>query len=72
VSYGGPVNTDVVFIAERKEFLPCELRAVVGDDGVWNPKPIDNVAEEEHGLFGFDLGDRPRFYPFGELVNGDK
>jgi hypothetical protein len=28
--------------------------------------------EEEHGLLGFDLCDRLRFYPLGELVNGDK
>jgi hypothetical protein len=33
---------------------------------------MDNVTEEQHDLFGFDLGDRPHFYPFGELVNGDK
>jgi hypothetical protein len=33
---------------------------------------MDNVTEEEHDLFRFDLGDRPRFYPLGELVNGDK
>jgi hypothetical protein len=62
----------MVFVVEPKEFLSYELRTVVGDDGVWNPKLMDNVMEEEHGLLGFDLGDWSCFYPFGEPVNGDK
>jgi hypothetical protein len=33
---------------------------------------MDDVTKEKHGLFGFDLGDWPRFYPFGKLVNGDE
>jgi hypothetical protein len=40
----------MVFVVEPKEFLSYELRTVVGDDGVWNPKLMDNVMEEEHGL----------------------
>jgi hypothetical protein len=36
------------------------------------PKPMVDVAKEEHDLVGFDLGDGPRFYPFGELVDGGK
>jgi hypothetical protein len=28
--------------------------------------------KEEHGLLGFDLGDRPHFYPFRKLVDGYK
>jgi hypothetical protein len=72
VSYDGPVDMVVVFIVEPKEFLPCELRVVVGDGGVQSPKLMDNVAKEEHGLFGFNLSDRPCFYPLRELVNGDK
>jgi hypothetical protein len=63
---------DVVFIAEPKQFLSYEFHAIVGDDRVRNPKPMANVAEEEHGLLGFDLGDRSHFYPLGELVNSDK
>jgi hypothetical protein len=38
VSYGGPVHTDVVVFAEVQELLPSELRAIVGDDGVRDPK----------------------------------
>jgi hypothetical protein len=33
---------------------------------------MDDITKEEHGLLGFDLGDRSHFYPFGELVNDDK
>jgi hypothetical protein len=38
VSYDGPVHMDVVVLAEVQELLPSELRAIVGDDGVRDPK----------------------------------
>jgi hypothetical protein len=43
VSYGSPVHTDVVAFAEVQELLPSELRAIVGDDGVWDPKAMDDI-----------------------------
>jgi hypothetical protein len=63
VSYGGPVNLDVVVIAELEELLPRELCAVVSDDGVWHSETVDNVGEELNGLFGSNCGNRPSFYP---------
>jgi hypothetical protein len=72
VSYDGLVDTDVVFIEEPKQFLSFEFCAIVGDDGVRNPKLMANIAEEEHGLLRFDLGDWSHFYPLGELVNSNK
>ena len=69
---GGPVDPDVVFIAESKELLSNELRAVVCDDGVWDSKAMDDVEEEQHGLLGFYRGDQSSFYPLCELVYGDK
>ena len=33
---------------------------------------MDDVEEEQHGLLGFDHGDRPSLYPLCELVYGDK
>jgi len=33
---------------------------------------MDDVKEEQHGLLGFDRGDRLSFYPLGKLVYGDK
>jgi hypothetical protein len=38
VSYDGPVHTNVVVLAEVQELLPNELCAIVGDDGVQDPK----------------------------------
>jgi hypothetical protein len=38
VSYGGPVHTNVVVFTEVQELLPSKLRAIVGDDGVRDPK----------------------------------
>jgi len=33
---------------------------------------MDDVEEEQHGLLIFDQEDRPSFYLFCNLVNGDK
>ena len=70
--HGGPIDVDVVFIAESEELLFGELRTVVRDDGVWDPKAMDDVKEEQHGLLGLDREDRSSFYPLGKLVYGDK
>jgi hypothetical protein len=56
VSYDGPVHTDVVALAEVQELLSSELRAIVGDDGVRDPKAMDDVGEERHCLLGPDAG----------------
>jgi hypothetical protein len=47
---------DVVVLAEIQELLPSELRAIVGDDGVWDPKAMDDVGEERHYLLRPDAG----------------
>ena len=59
----GPINPDVLFITESKEFLAGELCAIVHDDGVRYSKAMDDVKEEQHGLLGLDRGDQPSFYP---------
>ena len=70
--YSGPIDLDVLFIVESKEFLTDELCVVVHDDGVWYSKAMDDVEEEHHSLLGFDHGDRLSFDPFCEFVYGDK
>ena len=44
--YGGLVDADVMFIAKSVELLPSELCIVVLDDGVWDPKAMDDVEED--------------------------
>jgi hypothetical protein len=56
VSNGGPVHTDVVVFAEVQELFPSELRAIVGDDGVWDPKAMDDICKERHRLLEPDAG----------------
>jgi hypothetical protein len=72
VCYGGPVNSNVVVITEPEELLLCELCAIVGNDGVWYSKMVDDVGEELHGLFKSNRSDRPDLYLIRELINGDK
>ena len=72
VRHGGPIDADVVFIAESEELFPNELRAVVRDNGVWDSKAMDDVKEEQHGLLRLDRGDRSNLYPLCKLVYGDK
>ena len=47
---GGPIDPDVLFITESKEFLAGELCAIVRDDGVQYSKAMDDVEEEQHGF----------------------
>jgi hypothetical protein len=54
VSYGGLVHTDVVVLTEVQELLASELGAIVSDDGVRDPKAMDDVGEERHRLLGPD------------------
>jgi hypothetical protein len=44
----------VVILAEVQELSAGELGAVVGDDGVRDPKAMDDVGEERYHLFGRD------------------
>ena len=60
---------DVVVVVEHQEFFAGELCPIVGDDGVRDPKPVDNVSEEQHRLLGFDSIDRTSLDPFGELID---
>ena len=41
---------DVVFIVESEKLFSSELCAVVRDDGVRDPKAMDDVKEEQHGF----------------------
>ena len=61
-----------MFIAKLEEFLASELRAIVRDDGVWDLEVMDDVEEEQYGLFGFNRGNQSSFYPLCKLVYGDK
>jgi hypothetical protein len=62
----------MVVITEPEEFLPCELRVVVRDYGVWDPEAVDDVCEEFDGLFGPNLCDQPGLYLLSELIHDDK
>ena len=54
MSYGGPVHLDLAVLAEVQELPTGELGVVVGDDGVWDSKVMNDVGEECHRLFGPD------------------
>jgi hypothetical protein len=36
---------------KSRNFLPVNWGAVVGDDGIRDPKAMDDVGEERHHLF---------------------
>jgi hypothetical protein len=54
---------DMVIIIEIKELFTGELRAIVSDDGVWDPEAMNYVDKEEHPLLGFDLRNWPNLDP---------
>jgi hypothetical protein len=43
---GRPVHADVVVITKLHELLAGKLGAIVGDDGIWHSKPVDDVSEK--------------------------
>jgi len=62
----------VVPVAELQELSPGEQCAIIGDYGVWHPKSVDDIREEQHCLFGLDPCDGSDLDPLGELVDCDK
>jgi hypothetical protein len=36
--------------------FPSELHAIVSDDGVWDPKAMDDICKECHRLLGPNAG----------------
>jgi hypothetical protein len=69
VSNNRPVHKNVVVIAEVKEFLPCELGAIVGDDCVRYAEAVNDVGEEGYRLLGADVDDGSNLDPLGKLVD---
>jgi hypothetical protein len=57
VCHDCPINADMVIVAKFKELFIDELRAIVGDDGVWDPEAMNNIGEEEHRLLRLDSRD---------------
>ena len=51
-------------IIDVQELFAIELCAIVGDDDVGYPKPVDYVGEEEDGLLGVNVHDGPSLHPF--------
>jgi hypothetical protein len=69
---GGPVHADVVVIAKLQEFSIGKLGAIVGDDGVWHSKPVDDVCEKGHGLLCSEICDWVCLDPLGEFVHDNQ
>jgi hypothetical protein len=61
-----------MILAEVQELSASELGAVVGDDGVQDPKAMDDVGEERHRLFRPDAVQGSDLDTLGEFVDGDQ
>ena len=54
--YGSPINADVVVVVEPEEFLPQELCAIVGYDGVGMKfRPVLRAHEEAGRVRSMEL-----------------
>jgi hypothetical protein len=62
----------VEFVAEFQEFPARELGPVVGDDGVWYSKTMDDVGEERHRLLYPEIRNWPYLDPLGKFVDCDQ
>jgi hypothetical protein len=59
-------------ITKFQEFSIGELCAVVSDDGIRDPEPVDDVREEQHRLLGVDFSSRPSLDLLGKFIYGDE
>jgi hypothetical protein len=59
-------------VAEFQEPFAGELGTIVRDDAVGNPKAMNDVGEEQHGLLRSDVGNGTSLDPLGKHVNGDE
>jgi hypothetical protein len=62
----------VEFVAELQEFLARELGPIVGDNGVWYSKMMDDVGEERHRMLCPEIRNGVYFYPLGKFVDRDQ
>ena len=54
------------------EFIIVELLGVVRDNNLGNPELASDVFSYKISSISFcDFGERFRFYPLGEVINGD-
>ena len=53
-----------------QKLFPSELRAIVSDDGVWDPKAVDDICKERHRLLGPDADLGSDLNPLEEFVDG--
>jgi hypothetical protein len=63
------VYPDLVIVIEVQELLSSKLGAIIGDDGVGDPKVEDNVLEKAYILFGANYHHGLRFDPLSEPVD---
>jgi hypothetical protein len=61
----------VELVTELQEFPARELGPVVGDNGVWHSKAMDDISEERHRLLCPEVRNGAHFYPLGKLVDCD-
>jgi hypothetical protein len=65
------IDFDAKILTVSLEFTAGELRPIVSDDPVRNPKPADNGLDKLDYKLLVDLNHRGFFRPPGELVDGD-
>jgi hypothetical protein len=59
-------------VVKFQEPLAGELGAVISDDAVRNPKVMDDVGEEQHGLLCPNVGDGMGLDQLRKFVDGDE
>ena len=69
MSYRGETNLGTKGFTVGPEETTGELRAVVGDDVIWNAKTADHAPDKLDSYSGWDGAHRFHFCPLGEFIN---
>jgi hypothetical protein len=62
----------VELVAKLQEFPARELRPIVGDDGIWHFKAMDDVHEKFHRLLCPEIRNGAHLHPLGKFVDCDQ
>ena len=71
MSHCSPSYVDLLFITEVDKSAPCELGAIVGNDRVHDPIPVDNLLDELDRCLQASCSSSLSLDSLGELVNHD-
>ena len=69
---GGVIELDAQISTSSVYFIGCEVRAVIGDDAMWDTITVYDTGYEIYLWSGYGRFNRLDLYPFSEFIHHDQ